>query len=173
MAASTANLCEPVTQPASLPKFTHLRIDNRSSQPNAVSQSCGYGPPSEATASEPNLSLNISTIVSSPRTESPSRSDSRYLALKMPTAHPMQRAHSSPSVDSSGKFIAPPTIHRRPVSPLNQHGRRRSPMRAGMDDSYPSALARSGLSIEPDIPENEQLDTYTTNHHLATVSEIN
>lgn len=68
----------------------------------------------------------------------------------------MQRAHSSPGVDSSGRFITPGhSAPRRPASPLSA-GRRRSPLRGTMDDSYP--VSWSGLAIEPNIPEHAELD---------------
>ena len=99
----------------------------------------------------------------SPRTRSPARYGS---------AHPMQRAHSSPGVDSSGRFISPLNIiSRRPASPLGHHGRRRSPLRSGMDDSYPSGPSWSALAIEPDIPEDEELDISSTNYSIPTIFE--
>lgn len=68
----------------------------------------------------------------------------------------MQRAHSSPGVDSSGRFIAPSyATPRRPASPLSS-GRRRSPLRSAMEESYP--VSWSGLAIEPNIPEHAELD---------------
>ena len=100
------------------------------------------------------LSASISI---SPRTRSPSRYHSQYSNII--SVPPMQRAHSSPGVDSSGRFISPiQIISRRPASPLGQYGRRRSPMRSGQDESYPSGPSWSGLSIEPNIPENEELE---------------
>lgn len=70
----------------------------------------------------------------------------------------MQRAHSSPGVDSSGRFITPGQYYtnpRRPASPLSG-GRRRSPLRGAMEESYP--VSWSGLAIEPNIPEHAELD---------------
>lgn len=70
----------------------------------------------------------------------------------------MQRAHSSPGVDSNGRFITPGqyyTNQRRPASPLSS-GRRRSPLRTAMEESYP--VSWSGLAIEPNIPEHAELD---------------
>ncbi|KPI40919.1 uncharacterized protein AB675_10542 [Cyphellophora attinorum] len=77
----------------------------------------------------------------------------------MPTM--MQRAHSSPGVDSSGRFVTPSYIApRRPTSPLHS-GRRRSPLRSNLEDSYSSW---SGLNIEPNIPENEELDLFDNDY---------
>lgn len=70
---------------------------------------------------------------------------------------PMQRAHSSPGVDSSGRYIHPYGTPRRPVSPLPSH-RRRSPLRSTMEESYPGGSSWSGLNMEPNIPENEELE---------------
>jgi hypothetical protein len=90
-----------------------------------------------------------------PRTQSPSRPQARpHTSGGAPL---MQRAHSSPGVDSSGRFITPPYAPRRPTSPLHT-GRRRSPLRSAMEESYPGALFRGGLNIEPNIPENEELE---------------
>ncbi|KEF55257.1 uncharacterized protein A1O9_08911 [Exophiala aquamarina CBS 119918] len=70
---------------------------------------------------------------------------------------PMQRAHSSPGVDSSGRYVTPYGSARRPISPLPM-ARRRSPLRSAMEEPYPGAPSWSGLSIEPNIPENEELE---------------
>ncbi|KAK5080000.1 hypothetical protein LTR24_008762 [Lithohypha guttulata] len=70
----------------------------------------------------------------------------------------MQRAHSSPGVDSNGRFVTPSQYYpnqRRPASPLGS-GRRRSPLRIAMEESYP--VSWSGLAIEPNIPEHAELD---------------
>jgi hypothetical protein len=88
-----------------------------------------------------------------PRTRSPSRGNMRpHTSIGLPM---MQRAHSSPGVDSSGRFVSPSyNTPRRPTSPLHG-GRRRSPLRSSIDETYPSW---STLSIEPNIPENEELE---------------
>lgn len=73
-------------------------------------------------------------------------------------SQPLQRAHSSPGVDSTGRFMPIPLGNqRRPASPLGHHGRRRSPLRT-MDDSYPASPSWSNLSLEPNIPENAELE---------------
>ena len=108
----------------------------------------------------------------SPRTRSPARYGSAQSQTM--SAPSMQRAHSSPGVDSSGRFISPLNIiSRRPASPLGYHGRRRSPLRSGMDDSYsyPSGPSWSGLTIEPNIPENEELDISSTSYSIPTIFE--
>lgn len=94
------------------------------------------------------------------RNQSPSTPLARphtSLGLTMPL---MQRAHSSPGVDSSGRFISPSQYHnpltaRRPASPLSA-GRRRSPLRGATEETYP--VSWSGLAIEPNIPEHAELD---------------
>lgn len=91
------------------------------------------------------------------RNKSPSTLQARpHTSLGLPML--MQRAHSSPGVDSSGRFVTPyhtAFAPRRPTSPLSS-GRRRSPMRSAMDESYP--VSWSGLAIEPNIPEHAELD---------------
>ena len=109
-------------------------------------------------SSDPVISSPISPLLQiphRPRTQSPSRSQARpHSSAGAPL---MQRAHSSPGVDSSGRFITPPYVPRRPTSPLHS-GRRRSPLRSAMEESYPGAFFRAGLNIEPNIPENEELE---------------
>lgn len=83
----------------------------------------------------------------------------------------MQRAHSSPGVDSSGRFVTPQyhpsqTAPRRPPSPLTAGSRRRSPLRSAMEESYPSW---SGLAIEPNIPEHAELDLSEDFSHISPV----
>ena len=68
----------------------------------------------------------------------------------------MQRAHSSPGVDATGRIVLP-LAPRRPSSPSSYSGRRRSPLRATVDDSYPVIPTWSGLNIEPNIPEHAEL----------------
>ncbi|KAK5944459.1 hypothetical protein PMZ80_003741 [Knufia obscura] len=85
----------------------------------------------------------------------------------------MQRAHSSPGVDSSGRFISPGQYYtnpRRPASPLSG-GRRRSPLRSAMEESYP--VSWSGLAIEPNIPEHAELDlSERLSEDLSQISPI-
>lgn len=114
------------------------------------------------TSSFPTLITPITTPVSAqlpyrPRTQSPSRP---AIGTQSSGSAPlMQRAHSSPGVDSTGRYISPPyNAPRRPVSPLHAAGRRRSPMRSAMEEQYPSTSSWIGLNIEPNIPENEELE---------------
>jgi hypothetical protein len=126
----------------------------------------------------PRASLSASYLSvqtpSRPRTQSPSsrghtRSQSSTLSAYAP---PMQRAHSSPGVDTTGRFVLP-LAPRRPSSPSAYTGRRRSPLRATMDDSYPGMPTWSGLNIEPNIPEHAELDFSTTMlHPLSSASEV-
>jgi len=73
------------------------------------------------------------------------------------SAPPMQRAHSSPGIDASGRYITPYGPTRRPSSPLHS-GRRRSPLRSAIEDTYPRDPSWSGLNIEPNIPEHAELE---------------
>lgn len=76
---------------------------------------------------------------------------------------PMQRAHSSPGVDSTGCFIVPAaTGQHRPASPLGHSTRRRSPLRSAMEEIYPTGPTWSGLYIGPNIPEHAELDIPTS-----------
>lgn len=92
------------------------------------------------------------------RNQSPSTSMSRaHASYGLAPPMRMERAHSSPGVDSSGRFIPPIQFTpRRPASPLNSGRRRSSPMRTAIDDTYP--VSWIGLNIEPNIPENAELD---------------
>ena len=116
---------------------------------------------------------NLSPQLSSrPRAQSPSfRGHMRSQSSSSPSVPLMQRAHSSPGVDSTGRFILPMISGpRRPASP-SYSGRRRSPLRSAMEEPYPSTPTWSGLNIEPNIPEHAELDISTTLPPLATVAE--
>lgn len=102
-------------------------------------------------------SLPFRTTIQSPSTPNARPHTSSGIANSAPL---MQRAHSSPGVDSLGRFVAPQyhsshSAPRRPASPLSAGSRRRSPLRSAMEESYPSW---SGLAIEPNIPEHAELD---------------
>ena len=121
----------------------------------------------------PSLSTTYLTVQtpSRPRTQSPSsrghmRSQSSTISSYAP---PMQRAHSSPGVDTTGRVVLP-LAPRRATSPSAYTGRRRSPLRATMDDSYPGMPTWNGLNIEPNIPEHAELDISTTT--LAPLSSF-
>lgn len=106
-----------------------------------------------------------------PRNLSPSTPNARPHTSAGITMPPMQRAHSSPGVDSLGRFITPQYHHtystpRRPASPLSAGSRRRSPLRTAMEESYPSW---AGLNIEPNIPEHAELDLSEDYSHLSPV----
>ena len=105
------------------------------------------------------------------RNRSPSSRSQQHTSSSAGTS--MQRAHSSPGVDSTGRFIIPPyTPPHRPSSPLGRSNRRRSPLRSAMDEPYPGVPSWSGLSIEPNIPEHAELDIpSSTLPPLSTVSE--
>ena len=139
--------------PPSPPNEEHIIPERVSSRLMATTRTTSY--PSAA----PQQSPSPSTLPYRPRAQSPSKHSSRpHTSAGMPTL--MQRAHSSPGVDSSGRFVAPSyNAPRRPTSPLHG-GRRRSPLRT-MEESYPSW---SGLSIEPNIPENEELELFDNDY---------
>ncbi|KAJ9659868.1 hypothetical protein H2198_002937 [Neophaeococcomyces mojaviensis] len=109
--------------------------------------------------SESNISTRpiIHQIPIRPRNQSPSTLMPRpHTSVGLALPMKMERAHSSPGVDSSGRFITLGyTVPRRPASPLSS-GRRRSPLRSAMEESFP--VSWSGLNIEPNIPEHAELD---------------
>lgn len=110
-----------------------------------------YTPPTHSQQ----LSQNLTP--SRPRAASPPRRMRPISAGGVASVPLMQRAHSSPGVDSSGRYITPYGMTRRPSSPLHS-GRRRSPLRSAMEEPYPGVPSWSGLNIEPNIPENEELE---------------
>lgn len=111
-----------------------------------------------------------STTPSRPRAASPPRRMRPLSSGGIVSMPPMQRAHSSPGVDSSGRYITPYGVPRRPSSPLHS-GRRRSPLRSAMDEAYVGVPSWSGLSIEPNIPEHEELD-FSADMDLPQTSPI-
>ena len=125
--------------------------------------------PQRTLSPDPIRSSSVSLLTQppqKPRSRSPMsrghlRSHSSAGTLILP---PMQRAHSSPGVDSTGRFIVPaaPASH-RPASPLGHSGRRRSPLRSAMEEIYPSGPTWSGLYIEPNIPEHAELNISASN----------
>lgn len=138
--------------PPPLPASPFTALPSRPKTPRRIS------PPELSTITSVSLSNQLSQ---KPRNRSPMsrghlRSHSTAGTLTLP---PMQRAHSSPGVDSTGRYIVPlgPGPH-RPASPLGHSGRRRSPLRSAMEESYPSGPTWSGLYIEPNIPEHAELD---------------
>jgi hypothetical protein len=165
MMAAAANMKSPedIELPPSPPLEFNKLNDNppKSPFPTLPSQ-----PKTPQRTSSPGLIITTpinssSQLTQNPRTRSPMsrghlRSHSTAGTLTLP---PMQRAHSSPGVDSTGRFIVPlATRTHRPTSPLGHSGRRRSPLRSAMEESYPSGPTWSGLYIEPNIPEHAELD---------------
>lgn len=109
----------------------------------------------------PTITTNISSLLPPPhsRPRSPGAKHLRSTSSSSIGSQPLQRAHSSPGVDSTGRFMpTPPAPQRRPASPLSFQGRRRSPLRSAIDDSYPASPSWSNLNLEPNIPEHAELD---------------
>ena len=95
-----------------------------------------------------------------------------HSAMSSLTLPPMQRAHSSPGVDSTGHVTQPSfSSPRRPSSPQGYSTRKRSPLGSAMEESYSVIPIWSGLSIEPRIPENAELDIPATNLPFTSLSE--
>ncbi|KAH8699255.1 hypothetical protein BGW36DRAFT_396798 [Talaromyces proteolyticus] len=92
-----------------------------------------------------------------PRNRSPlSRTHARSRSLASP--HPMTRAHSSPGLDSRGRYVLPPNIS-RPESPMERAMRRHSPLRA-VEDSRTIGLG--SLNISETISEHAELELSQT-----------
>jgi hypothetical protein len=110
----------------------------------------------------PTITTSITSLLPPPksRTRSPGARHLRSTSSSSLGSQPLERAHSSPGVDSTGRFMPPflGAAPRRPASPLGHYGRRRSPLRTGMDDSYPGSPSWSNLSLEPNIPEHAELE---------------
>lgn len=110
----------------------------------------------------PTITTNITSLLPPPhsRPKSPGARHLRSTSSSSVGSYPLQRAHSSPGVDSTGRFMPPlpGSMPRRPASPLGHYGRRKSPLRTGMDDSYPASPSWSNLSLEPNIPEHAELE---------------
>ncbi|ERF73893.1 hypothetical protein EPUS_05905 [Endocarpon pusillum Z07020] len=165
-----------------LPPSPPLELNNNNCIPPPASPFLALPsrPETPHSVSSPDLSaittVNLSNpLTPKPRNRSPMsrghlRSHSTASTLTLP---PMQRAHSSPGVDSTGRFIIPPaTGPHRPASPLGHSGRRRSPLRSAMEESYPSGPTWNGLYIEPNIPEHAELDiSASTNLAHTTTPE--
>lgn len=108
-------------------------------------------------------SLPFRTTTHTPSTPNTRPHTSSGIAAAAPL---MQRAHSSPGVDSLGRFVTPQyhSAPRRPASPLSAGSRRRSPLRSAMEESYSSW---SGLAMEPNIPEHAELDLSEDYSHMS------
>ena len=102
----------------------------------------------------------------SPATKGHLRSHTSTGSLTLPA---MQRAHSSPGVDSSGRVVAPLiTAPYGSSSPLSYQSRRRSTLRLSVEDSYPGSTIWNGSSLEPNVPENAELNISRTNQVADT-----
>ncbi|ETN43558.1 uncharacterized protein HMPREF1541_02717 [Cyphellophora europaea CBS 101466] len=155
-------LPKDIKLPPSPPGEEEDAFGNSSPRPTASSPGIVFPPTTAINTLSSSASVSLPYR---PRTQSPSRPAMRpHTATGAPM---MQRAHSSPGVDSSGRFVTPSFVTpRRPTSPLNG-GRRRSPLRPSVEDSYNSW---SGLSIEPNIPENEELEiTFDSDYQTSPV----
>jgi hypothetical protein len=169
--AATADLHpEDITLPPSPtlePELQHPTLFETNVKRNTEFAHRSVSPPASLSTSY--LTVHTPRI----RTQSPSsRGHTRSRSSTLSTyAPPMQRAHSSPGIDATGRFVLP-LAPRRPSSPSAYTGRRRSPLRASMDDSHPGMPTWSGLNIEPNIPEHAELDISTTTlPTLSTTSE--
>ena len=160
--AATADLHpEEISLPPSPPLEPNLQ------DPPSFEMNTRMRPETPPRAVSPLAALSTSYLSvqppSRPSTQSPSskvhmRSQSSTVSTYAP---PMQRAHSSPGVDATGRVVLP-LAPRRPSSPSTYTRRQRSPLRAAMDDSYPGMPSWSGLSIEPNIPEHAELEISST-----------
>jgi hypothetical protein len=172
MMAATVNMKSPedIELPPSPPLGLTDNNNNNNNNDNLRSTSLFAALPSQPERPQRTLSPDPITSTSdslsthqplNPRNRSPmSRGHLRsHTSAGTLTLPPMQRAHSSPGVDSTGRFVVPAApISHRPASPLGHSGRRRSPLRSAMEETYPAGPTWSGLYIEPNIPEHAELD---------------
>ena len=104
------------------------------------------------------LSTKGTTLALPPRNRSPySRSHLRTRSsvntfVASSSVPPMARAHSSPILETFSQLHVTP----RPSSPLLSSGRRRSPLRPPLEDSYSSFVNQ--VDIGETIAENSELD---------------
>lgn len=118
----------------------------------------GSTPSSKANSPNEDL-LSVPPLFNTPlppvRNRSPlSRTHARSRSLASPFPTQMTRAHSSPGLDSRGRYVYPPSFA-RPPSPLEQSIRRHSPLRAA-DDMR--TLSLSSLNISETISEHAELE---------------
>ncbi|KAL1964163.1 hypothetical protein VTN77DRAFT_7251 [Rasamsonia byssochlamydoides] len=100
----------------------------------------------------PPLSPNF---LAPPRNRSPlSRIHTRSRSLAGPIPQSMTRAHSSPGLDSRGRYIFPSYVG-RPSSPMDRSIRRNSPLRTAEDTKIPSLAS---LNISETISEHAELE---------------
>ncbi|EED22432.1 conserved hypothetical protein [Talaromyces stipitatus ATCC 10500] len=108
--------------------------------------------PNEDLLSVPSL---FTTSMPPIRNRSPlSRTHARSRSLASPFPTQMTRAHSSPGLDSRGRYVYPPSIA-RPPSPMEHSIRRQSPLRVA-DDMR--TLNLSSLNISETISEHAELE---------------
>ncbi|OKL61596.1 hypothetical protein UA08_03161 [Talaromyces atroroseus] len=97
----------------------------------------------------------LTTSSSSPRNHSPlSRTHSRSRSLASSFPVQMTRAHSSPGIDSRGRYVYPPNAA-RPQSPMEYSIRKHSPLRA-TDDMRTWSMG--SLNISETISEHAELE---------------
>ena len=106
-----------------------------------------YSPSSTSTPYNKFASLPLRPRNRSPYSRSHLRSRSSLSSLSAP---PMNRSHSSPIVETFGQVTA------RPSSPLYMSGRRQSPLRRPLEDTFSSF--GGNLDISETISENSELD---------------
>ncbi|KAN0083242.1 hypothetical protein V8E54_002330 [Elaphomyces granulatus] len=97
-----------------------------------------------------------STTSGTPRNTTPfTRIHSRSRSLAIPlAAPPMTRAHSSPGLDSRGRYLSA-NSPRRPLSPMDHSTRRHSPLRMA-DDQW--SFNMGSLNISETITEHAELE---------------
>ncbi|EEA26584.1 conserved hypothetical protein [Talaromyces marneffei ATCC 18224] len=124
----------------------------RSPLPAGITHSIKANSPSEDLLSVPPLFAAPLPPVRNRSPLSRTHARSRSLASSFPTQ--MTRAHSSPGLDSRGRYVYSPSVA-RPPSPLEQSIRRHSPLRAA-DDMR--TLSLSSLNISETISEHAELE---------------
>lgn len=131
----------------------------------------GSAHPTKANSPSEDL-LSVPPLFTTPlppvRNRSPlSRTHARSRSLASPFPTQMTRAHSSPGLDSRGRYVYPASFA-RPPSPLEQSIRRHSPLR-GADDMR--TLSLSSLNISETISEHAELELSQATPSPSTESQ--
>ncbi|CRG91835.1 hypothetical protein PISL3812_08889 [Talaromyces islandicus] len=142
-----------------------------SPSPTRASLTDNNPPAGDKATSDTFLPISIRPLSNSflvpPRNRSPlARNHARSRSFASTLPHGMTRAHSSPGLDSRGRYELPPHIP-RPESPMERAMRRHSPLR-GLDEGRP--MGPGSLNISETISEHAELEF--SQNSLPVPSEI-